>query len=70
MEANVDEKIPFDELCKQLDGVEKQIAEIEVAIVRLKYDEVKCFMIITVNIIFSQTIILYKQIKAIFLVQI
>lgn len=70
MEANVDEKIPFDELCKQLDGVEKQIAEIEVAIVRLKYDEVKCFMITTVNIIFPQTIILYKQIKAIFLVQI
>ena len=70
MEANVDEKIPFDELCKQLDGVEKQIAEIEVAIVRLKYDEVKCFMITTVNIIVSQTIILYKQIKAIFLVQI
>lgn len=70
MEANVDEKIPFDELCKQLDGVEKQIAEIEVAIVRLKYDEVRCFMITTVNIIFSQTIILYKQIKAIFLVQI
>ena len=70
MEAKVDEKIPFDELCKQLDGVEKQIAEIEVAIVRLKYDEVKCFMITTVNIIFPQTIILYKQIKAIFLVQI
>ena len=70
MEANVDEKIPFDELCKQLDGVEKQIAEIEVAIVRLKYDEVKCFMITTVNIIFSQTIMLYKHIKAIFLVQI
>ena len=70
MDANVDEKIPFDELCKQLDGVEKQIAEIEVAIVRLKYDEVKCFMITTVNIIFSQTIMLYKHIKAIFLVQI
>lgn len=70
METNADEKIPFDELCKQLDGVEKQIAEIEVAIVRLKSDEVKCFIIITVSIIFSQTIMLSKHIKAIFLVQI
>ena len=69
METNADEKIPFDELCKQLDGVEKQIAEIEVAIVRLKYDEVKCFIISTVSI-FSQTIMLSKHIKAIFLVQI
>ena len=69
METNTDEKIPFEELCKQLDGVEKQIAEIEVAIVRLKYDEVKCFIII-VTFIFSHAIMLSEHNKANFLVQI
>ena len=70
METNINEKIPFEELCKQLDGVEKQIAEIEVAIVRLKYDEVKCFIIIIVTFIFSHAIMLSEHSKANFLVQI